>query len=163
MFVEDFTCEDVWGKGGIMIRDSLTPGSAYVSLFVTGGNGLSKQWRDNDGGGTTDELNTSVDGRGAWLRISKIGTKFDVYYKIFGTDDWVAFGYSLDFPLSENYYVGIAVTSHDNAKTAELVWRYEDPTEFGLDIGSPGLAGRVTPSVTGSLSAIGSGAGKIKK
>ena len=110
-----------------MIRDALTPGSAYFSLFVTGSNGLSNQWRSCDGCETFGNGNALVDGRNAWLKVSKIGNTFEAYYKIEENADWTAIGSAQTMQFSDASYVGIAVTSHDNSKTAELLWNYITP------------------------------------
>ena len=108
-----------------MIRETLDSGSVYFSLFVMGGsNGLSKQWRTCYGCITYGDINASVDGRNTGLRVTKIGNTFQAYFKIFGSDDWVPLGSAetLEFsPWSGMFDVGIAVTSNDNNKTADLL------------------------------------------
>ena len=115
-----------------MIRETLDSGSVYFSLFVMGGsNGLSKQWRTCYGCITYGDINASVDGRNTGLRVTKIGNTFQAYFKIFGSDDWVPLGSAetLEFsPWSGMFDVGIAVTSNDNSKTAELSWSSNWPT-----------------------------------
>jgi alpha-galactosidase len=40
------TNTDSWAKSGIMFRENIAPGSAFVMLCVTPGNGVSLQWRE---------------------------------------------------------------------------------------------------------------------
>ena len=173
VFVEDFVSPHELAKGGIMIRDALTPGSAHFSLLVTAGGAfgstLSKQWRTCDGCSTNDDDTYSDDDYGfispvedLWLKVTKIGNTFQAYYKFWFDGEWSPFGSAETMQFSSDYFhVGIAVTSGDNSKTAELLWRYNEPTEFGRNIGMvfSGLPGRVTPSATGGLIAKGSGSG----
>ena len=105
-----------------MIRDGLAPDSAHFSLFVTGSNGLAKQWRTCDGCITNDVGNLSIDGRNTWLKLIKTGNIFQAYFKTDDSSDWAALGSPETMNFSDMIYVGIAVTSHDNSKTADLYW-----------------------------------------
>ena len=107
-----------------MIRDGLAPDSAYFALFVTGSNGLAKQWRTCSGCDTSAEGDDSIDGRWAWLKLTKTGNIFKAHIKIDESADWVTLGSSEAIDFSDEFYVGIAVTSHDNSKTADLLWSY---------------------------------------
>ena len=141
VFVEDFVADHEWAKGGIMIRDGLTDDSAHFSLFVTGSNGLSTIWRTCDGCDTSGDGNGSVDGRNAWLKVTKTGNVFQAHYKIDDSTDWVLLGSAQTMQFSDESFVGVAVTSHDNGNAASLQWRYK---KF-----SPTLA-PTTTSPTGS-------------
>jgi ABC-type transport system involved in multi-copper enzyme maturation permease subunit len=55
-----------WAKGGIILKASLTPGSAYVAIMVTEGNGVRMQ----------DDFTGDIAGpamRTAWLRLVRSG------------------------------------------------------------------------------------------
>ena len=134
VFVEDFICDHEWGKGGIMIRDGLAPDSAYFALFVTGSNGLAKQWRACNGCDTSAEGDASVYGRWAWFKVTKIGNIFQAYFKTDDSSDWVALGSPETMNFSDVIYVGVAVTSHDNSKTADLLWSYNGSKVLTTDV-----------------------------
>jgi len=103
-----------------MIRDSLAANSKHFSLFVTGGNGLANQWRPNGGSSSFSHHSTNTASRNLWLKITKTGNKLQAYYKTDNTDNWFTFGSERTMSFSNTFYYGIAVTSHDNTKIAEL-------------------------------------------
>ena len=123
MFVESFTGDDLysWAKAGLMIRKSLNANSQHFSLFVTGSEGLANMWRSNSGGNSVSDINTGIGNSNIWLKITKEGNEFQAYYKTSADTDWSTIGSptTIDFG-SGSFYHGIAVTSHDTSKTAEL-------------------------------------------
>ena len=108
-----------WAKGGLMLRNSLDANSKHFSLFVTGSNGLSNQWRLQDGGYPGGDTNYSLPNSNIWLKITKIGNVFRTYYDTY-TGNWIQFGTSRTLEFSDQFYYGIAVTSHDNNQIVEL-------------------------------------------
>eukprot|EP00956_Cyclotella_meneghiniana_P008889 scaffold12152_cov52-Cyclotella_meneghiniana.AAC.7 len=110
-----------WSKGGLMIRDSLTNNSKHFSLFVTGSNGLANQWRPNSGGMSSSHHSKDIVSRNVWLKLTKTGNKFQAYYKRDSSDNWLTFGLERSISLSETFYYGIAVSSHDTTKFAYLI------------------------------------------
>ena len=102
---------NAWTKAGVMIRESLTPGSRHVSMFVSPGKGVAYQRRLTTGGTslhTTAALTTAP----YWLKI----TRRDKYIRVFHSADGVNWGnIGLDpFEGAGQMYIGLAVTSHDN-------------------------------------------------
>jgi hypothetical protein len=57
-------------KGGVMLRDALTPNAAHVSMFVTAGDGIEFQQRPLPGG---PSVQTPVAAAGApyWVRLER--------------------------------------------------------------------------------------------
>ena len=104
-----------WTKVGVMIRETLTPGSRHVSMFVTPGKGVAYQRRLATGG---TSLHTTVALATApyWVKI----TRRDKYIRVFHSADGVNWGNSgLDaFDGAGQMYIGLAVTSHDNTALA---------------------------------------------
>jgi ABC-type transport system involved in multi-copper enzyme maturation permease subunit len=60
-----------WSKAGIIIKASLSPGSAYAAIMATGGNGVRMQW---DYTGDTPGLPGAVSAASPrWLRLTRDG------------------------------------------------------------------------------------------
>ena len=114
MRVDSFTATNItaWPKGGLMLRNSLDANSKHFSLFLTGSEGLSNQWRLQDRGISSAHTNNSLPNSNIWLKITKIGNVFQTYY---GTnpDYWIPFGANRTLEFSDHFYYGIAVTSRD--------------------------------------------------
>lgn len=103
-----------WQKGGIMFRESLAANSRHYSLFVTGSQGITNQRRTNTGGSSSHNTNYGLKATPVWLQVSKVGNQFSTAYKNVGDTEWTSlYGpMTMDFGLDEDFYVGIAVTSH---------------------------------------------------
>jgi hypothetical protein len=102
-----------------MMRETLAAGSSYEYVLATpvgGTNNTCIQWRDGTGiganwPGTGPALNPP--GLPVWLRISRVGNVF-TSSRSFDNVTWTQVGqYSATAPFSNNYLVGLAVTSHD--------------------------------------------------
>ena len=66
-----------WSKAGIIIKSSLTPGSAYAAMMATGGNGVRMQWNYT---GDTPGLPGAVSAASPrWLRLTRDGDTITGY------------------------------------------------------------------------------------
>ena len=99
---------NAWSKGGVMMRDSLSAGSAHALMLVSAGKGLAFQRRSSSGGAT---YNTAGAGNGpAFVKLSRSGNTFSAYQSgdgynwTFVGSEWISMGSTI--------YVGLAVTSH---------------------------------------------------
>jgi len=102
------TTANKWAKAGVMIRQSLTAGSAYAMANLSLKNGLTFQRRLSGGAGTK----ISSGGSGAvpqWVRIVRKGSSFSAYRSSNGTS-WTLIGTDT-VSMSGTVYVGLAVTS----------------------------------------------------
>jgi glucose/arabinose dehydrogenase/regulation of enolase protein 1 (concanavalin A-like superfamily) len=103
---------DAWAKSGVMIRESLTTGSAHAFCAITAGQGAAFQRRQ-----TTD--GTSAHSAGAivaapyWVRLRRDGNLISAYISDVG-DTWTLVGTDT-IPMAASVYIGLAVTSHNNA------------------------------------------------
>jgi len=115
--VESLDNTDPFAKAGVMIRDTLEPESRNVAVFITPENGVRFQYR-NTAGGTTDRFFTEGINAPQWVRLERTaGGLVRGYYSEDGTT-WERFNLiqvRMDMPI----YVGLAVTSHNNALTCE--------------------------------------------
>ena len=98
---------DPWAKSGIMIKQSDAPGSPYVLLAETPGNGVQFQYNfDTTVAGGTYTLPN------AWLRLQLAGGVVTAYDSPDGVT-WTEVG-SSPLVLSGSATIGLAVCSHNN-------------------------------------------------
>lgn len=97
-------------KAMLMIRQSLSPDSAYVDVARHGDGLTSLQYRNATGDTTREiELNVSAPPK---VRITKRGDFFFVSYAA-ADGQWQNSGAAMMLPLHAPFYVGLAVCSHD--------------------------------------------------
>ena len=155
-----------WTKGGVMIRESLDPGSRHASTFVTPIKGLAFQRRAVTGGPSTN-TSGALEAAPHWVRIVRSGNQFTSYVSDDGAA-WSLLG-SETITMSATVQVGLAVVSKSTSRTAMA--SFANVTVNGSastspppatawangDIGSPALAGRASVSA-GTFSVTGAGA-----
>jgi hypothetical protein len=109
-----------WAKAGVMIRETLEPGSKHSMMVVTPAQGVSFQRRvETD----SDSTNTDETGLAApyWVKIERdIAGNFTGYHSADGTT-WTLLG-TENIQMGSNAYIGLAVTSHDAALTCQAVF-----------------------------------------
>jgi phosphatidylserine/phosphatidylglycerophosphate/cardiolipin synthase-like enzyme len=106
---------DKWTKAGVMIRESLTPGSEHAFMLVSPSKGLAFQRRDTTGGesvNTAGSLNTAP----RWVKLTRSGTTFSAYESADGAN-WTLVGTDT-ISMGTAVYAGLAVTSHTVTKSA---------------------------------------------
>ena len=110
-----------WAKAGVMIRETLDPGSKHAMMVVTPGQGVSFQRRTATNSGSTD---TTTGGISApyWVKIERgVASNFSAYHSADGVS-WQMQGTPENIQMGSNIYIGLAVTSHDAARTCEAVF-----------------------------------------
>jgi hypothetical protein len=110
-----------WAKAGVMIRETLDPGSKHAMMVVTPGQGVSFQRRTVTDSGSID---TTTGGISApyWVKIERgVASNFSAYHSADGVS-WQMQGTSENIQMGSNIYIGLAVTSHDAARTCEAVF-----------------------------------------
>ncbi|MCX5643640.1 MAG: hypothetical protein NTZ17_02990 [Phycisphaerae bacterium] len=121
--VESIDNTDPWAKGGVMIRESLDPGSRFAAVYATAGNGVRYQARLlNTGAATSDTaiatpeqiaLQTPV-----WIKVDRTGNNFSCFYSTDGVK-WISMSWNPQtITMSGTIYIGLAVTSHNATATA---------------------------------------------
>jgi regulation of enolase protein 1 (concanavalin A-like superfamily) len=101
-----------WAKAGVMIRQDLTPGAAHAMTIVTPGNGAAFQRRTTAGGQTRHTSGPIVKAP-YWVKLARGGSTLASYVSADGST-WTLIGRDT-VPLSGTVYVGLPVTSHNNA------------------------------------------------
>jgi hypothetical protein len=115
--VESLENTDPFAKAGVMIRDTLEPGSRNVAVFITPENGVRFQYR-NTAGGITERFFVEGITAPQWVKLERTtGGLVRGYYSADGAT-WERFNLvqvRMDMPA----YVGLAVTSHNTELTCE--------------------------------------------
>ena len=110
-----------WAKAGVMIRESLEPGSVHATMVVTPAQGVSFQRRN-----LTDEVSNDTTTGGIetpyWVKIERdLAGNFTAYSSANGSS-WQIQGTPENIQMGSNVYIGLAVTSHDAALTCQAVF-----------------------------------------
>jgi hypothetical protein len=135
---------DPWAKAGVMIRETLDPGSTFSDMVVTPGNGTAFQGRDHTGGPATS-AGGPILGLPTWVMIARAGNTFVGSVSADGTN-WTAVG-TVTIPMTPQVYIGLAVTSHNNATVSTAMfdsvtggggWSYPSPPAGAT--ASPGVS-----------------------
>ena len=117
-----------WTKAGIMIRQTLDPGSAYAFVAATGANGVRFQARASADADATADDSVATDEQKAlvppvWLKIERTFPMVNAYYSSDGVT-WTPMSWNPQvIPMAPSLYIGLAVTSHSGESTfAEAVF-----------------------------------------
>lgn len=131
-----------------MIRESLTPGSRHFSLFISRSGGgknddiLQWIWRSTTGGSSADQRISINDNHPkVWLQVHRNGINFAAYYRRNANESWISLGgTSIPSWTSTSCHVGIAVTSHDNNRLAQLLVNYLTTTKESISSERPSVS-----------------------
>jgi regulation of enolase protein 1 (concanavalin A-like superfamily) len=98
-----------WTKAGVMMRESLTPGSRQAFMLVSPGKGLAFQRRtDTDGISTSTSAGASA--APYYVKLTRTGSTIAASISPDGTN-WTLAG-SDTIAMAPTIYVGLAVSSH---------------------------------------------------
>ncbi len=115
--VDSLVNSNEWAKAGVMIRETLEPGSkhAFAAATPTASHGLSFQRRPVAG---QDSANTDVADieMPHWVKLTRTGNLFTMQQSEDGVT-WVDVtpATPVEIQMASNVYIGLAVTSHDAA------------------------------------------------
>jgi len=109
-----------WAKAGVMIRETLDAGSKHAFACVTPGQGVASQGRTST---DSSSFNTAQADIAAphWVKLERDAAgNFTASHSANGAA-WEPVGSAIptNIPMVSNVYVGLALTSHDNAQTCE--------------------------------------------
>jgi phosphatidylserine/phosphatidylglycerophosphate/cardiolipin synthase-like enzyme/regulation of enolase protein 1 (concanavalin A-like superfamily) len=108
-----------WTKGGVMIRETLAPGSAHALMLASSSKGLAFQRRAATGGTSASTAGALV-GAPYWVKLERIGNTFNAYSSSDGVA-WTLVG-SDTIPMAASVYVGLATSSHTTATAAQITF-----------------------------------------
>jgi hypothetical protein len=119
---------DGWAKAGVMIRETLDPGSKFAAVYITPGNGCRFQARINadiDAASDTSVVTTEQTAITTpyWIKIERdLAGNFRGYYSANGTT-WTSMSWNpQNISMSSNVYIGLALTSHNAASTCQATF-----------------------------------------
>ncbi|MHC4330920.1 MAG: LamG domain-containing protein [Planctomycetota bacterium] len=121
-----------WAKAGVMIRETLDPGSKFAAVYITPTNtdgtptnGCRFQARTDTDADATSDSSLATDEQQAvttpfWVKLERdIAGNFRGYYSSNGTA-WTPMAWNpQSISMTSNVYVGLALTSHNNNAVGE--------------------------------------------
>jgi len=114
--VDSIVNTSAWAKGGVMIRESLDPGSKHAMVVVTPGNGVALQNRP-----TTNQASLSINEVGLvapyWVKLTRTGDSLTAERSEDGLT-WVpitadAAASTLTISMANDVYIGLALVSNN--------------------------------------------------
>jgi regulation of enolase protein 1 (concanavalin A-like superfamily) len=104
-----------WVKAGVMIREQLTAGSPHAVMLVSPGKGLAFQ-RRTSADATSVHTSGGTGTAPSWVKLERRGNVITAYRSADGVT-WTLVG-TETFAMATDVYVGLAVSSHVNGRTA---------------------------------------------
>jgi hypothetical protein len=109
-----------WAKAGVMIRETLEPGSKHAFMDITPGYGPSFQVRNTTDG---DSFQQSQPGIIAphWVKLERDAAGYFTGYHSADGVNWqqIEAAPPVFIPMNQNVYIGLAVTSHSAGVTCK--------------------------------------------
>jgi len=126
---------NAWAKAGIMVRESLDPGSKFAWVFISPGNGCRFQARmTTDADAVADDSVVSSTQTAItapyWIRFERDAAgNFRAFYSSDG-GTWQPMTWNAqNIPMAQTVYIGIALTSHSAGVVCEA--QFSDITSSG--------------------------------
>ena len=110
---------NAWTKGGVMIRETLDPGSAHALMLASSTKGLAFQRRTAAGGVSTSTAGAIV-GAPYWVKLERVGDRVDAFASPDGAA-WTLVGTDT-IPMASTVWVGLAVSSHVSSTAAQITF-----------------------------------------
>jgi len=134
--VESVEQANDWSKAGVMVRDTLAPGSKFAAVYITptdaadgtSTNGCTFQGRlETDVAAISDSAVRTDEQRAIiapyWVKIERdVAGNFRASFSADGST-WRQMSWNpQSISMNSTAYIGLALTSHDNALTCEAVF-----------------------------------------
>jgi tetratricopeptide (TPR) repeat protein len=123
--VESLENTDPWAKSGVMIRESLEPGSRFVGVYVTPDYGVCFQARAVTAGLAVSDPAPSQEQQAlrppVWVKLERKGNQFHGYYATDAAGTaWTPMRWKPPMvSMFRTVYIGLAVTSHVSGTLCE--------------------------------------------
>ena len=118
--IDSLTGSNEWAKGGLMVRESLRSSSKMATVCLTTGHGACVQHRV----ATSNEAEGFDPIAGIkppyWLKLKRTGDSC-IYNISADGKEWKRIA-ALNLPMTDNYYIGFALSSHNNSETGTVVF-----------------------------------------
>jgi regulation of enolase protein 1 (concanavalin A-like superfamily) len=99
-------------KAGVMIRETLTPGSNYAGVYITPSSGAKAEYRSTTGSAAVSLKTTSRIVAPYWVRVVRTGSTFTFYISSNGSN-WTSMG-STTITMANSVYIGLPACSHSS-------------------------------------------------
>jgi hypothetical protein len=132
--VESVEVTDAWAKAGVMIRQSLEPGSKFAAVYITPGNGCRYQARLLTSTDATSDTSVSTAEQRAiiapyWVKIERDASENCYGYYSSDGVNWVAMSWNpQNLAMPSDVYIGLVVTSHNANATCTGVFSNVETT-----------------------------------
>jgi len=119
--VDSLYDSDPWAKAGVMIRETLEPGSTFAAVYLSSNNGVRYQARLTADVDAVSDTSVATAEQIAlhepvWVKIERVGNTFNGYYSSDG-DNWTAMSWNPQtIDMANDVTIGLAVTSHNAAE-----------------------------------------------
>jgi hypothetical protein len=115
--VESIANSHAWAKGGVMIRQTIEPGSNHAFMAITpggasAGNGASFQHRLVAGGTATNNDSASLVAAPYWVKVERNGNSFTGFVSPDGKT-WTQVGVAQTISMTGSALIGLALCSHN--------------------------------------------------
>jgi len=118
--VENVRNTNDWAKAGVMIRDTLDPGSTHGMMVVSPAQGIAFQ-RRTEAGNTSDGTTLAGITAPQWVKIERdLGGSITASYSSDNVT-WTQIG-SQVIAMNPPIYIGLVLTSHDASMTGEAAF-----------------------------------------
>jgi phosphatidylserine/phosphatidylglycerophosphate/cardiolipin synthase-like enzyme len=111
---------NVWSRGGVMIRESMSAGAANAYMFLSAGKTLAFQRRPATGASTFATLGATNIVPARWLRLDRTGNTFTGYQSADGVN-WVYVG-SDTIAMAPDVLIGLGGSSVNATKTSKSIY-----------------------------------------
>jgi hypothetical protein len=132
-------------KAGIMMRDSLAANARFADIVITPDKTTGFQYRTTTGQGTAGASATNT-AAPYWVKLVRVGNTITGFNSPDGAN-WSQVGI-ITLSLSSTYYVGLALTSHDNTQLNTATF-----DNVSVTAGSAGAPLALTGTVFGAAAA----------
>ncbi len=123
--VESVDNTDLWAKAGVMIRETLEPGSKFAAVYITPGNGCRFQARTDTGIAATSDSSVATTEQTAitapyWVKLERdVAGNFRASYSSNGST-WRQMSWNpQNISMDSNIYIGLALTSHNTGAVCQ--------------------------------------------
>jgi hypothetical protein len=128
--IDSITNTNAQAKAGVMIRDTLDPGSPLVDAVVSADNRVMFQWRETQSANMNSPESSTHTVAGAfalphWIKLTRSGFVFTVQHSADGVTwqdivpETAGDPLSMSITMGTTVFVGLAITSHNTSATCE--------------------------------------------
>jgi hypothetical protein len=121
--IENLQEADIWSKAGVMIRETLEPGSKNAFAHVAPNNNRVRMQVRSETGGSSSALEIQVMQilYPQWVRLERDSTDNFTAYRAIDVDGvpgtWELMS-TINIPMNQDVYIGLALTSHSSGNNA---------------------------------------------